>query len=255
MSFGNAARQPMTYECTALVGLNKAGTIKPLDGGYYRAVLGAFDFYNSGGAYYPFKDAQHLFEDSSALMRRIATGNCRGECGHPRKDGSMSMRDFVNRVCDIYEPNISHHIRRVTIDKESVKGPDGRPCIAVIGEVKPAGPRGPALQAAFENKHEDVCFSVRSLTKDDYVGSTLHKRMVQLITWDWVNEPGISVARKWNSPSLESMVITPTQIAQARALATRNGSGMESANVRMLDEMLSATEWNSKTILPPSARW
>lgn len=255
MSFGNAAAQQMSYECTALLGLNKAGTIKELDGGYFEAVLGAFDFYNSAGAYYPFQKAKELFEDSGALMRRIATGNCRGECGHPRKTPDMSMREFITRVCDIYEPNISHHIRRVRIDTTSVKGPDGRPCIAVIGEVKPAGPMGPALLAAFQNKHEDVCFSVRSLTKDSYVGNTLHKDMVQLITWDWVNEPGISVARKWNSPSLESVTISPTQLQQARREAVRANSGMESSSVRMIDEMITASGWAAKKDLPPSSRW
>jgi len=245
--------QSAKYECTALVGVNKAGTLKADARGYYdNVVLGAFDYHNSSGAFYPFEDAKHLFESSSPLMRKIATGNLRGEYGHPRK-GDMDMRQFINRVCDIYEPNISHHIANVRID--NIREASGRQVIAVLGRVKPAGPMGPALREAFENPEEDVCFSVRSLTEDGWVGNVLHKRMKSLITWDFVNEPGINVARKWNNPSLESFAISPQQLRLARDIQSRASNGMESAACSVMDQIARDLGWAGKSNRPPSADW
>ncbi len=267
--------QRASYACTALVGTNKAGSLKPNAEGYYTLVLGALNVFNSGGAYYPFESAKTLFKESSSLMRRIANGALRGEYGHPRKDPNMSMRDFIHRVGDIYEPNVCCHIRKVTIDYTSVKDEHGRPVIAIIGEVKPSGPMGHALKASLENPSENVCFSIRSLTQDNYVGGTLHKHLKTIVTWDYVNEPGLSVAKKWHSPALESMEddvrILPAHLAAAQQHQSQHAISMESTGGLSAEEIIKDLGWTGMgdgismegeeseevkpTNLPASAKW
>lgn len=239
--------QRASFSCTALMGTNKAGKLTPDADGYYTVVLGALDFYNSAGSFYPFESAKALFHESSTLMRRIANGCLHGEMGHPRKTPGMSQRDFVNRVMDIYEPNIACHIRKVTIDHGSVKDANGRPCIAIIGEIKPTGPMGPALKEALDNPSQNVCFSIRSLTNDTMVNGTVHKHLRAICTWDVVVEPGISVATKWRSPALESLVeeiIVPQQLLALRAAQGRQAVSMENRGGVSAESMLQALGWN-----------
>lgn len=191
------------YNCTALTGTNKVGIIKPDADGYYTVILGAFDFPNSAGAIYPWQHAKKMFEASGALMRRMNTGQQRGEYGHPKFVPGMTKAQYITRICTIEETLISHHIKEVWIDKETVKGPNGRAVVAVMGKLKPCGPHGDTLRRQLENPNENVAFSVRSLTQDRRIAGQLFKYMTTLVTWDYVNEPGISCATKYNNPSLE----------------------------------------------------
>lgn len=255
---------PISFACTALLGTNKAGELKCSDDGYYTVVLGALDFYNSVGAFYPNGDsAKELFKASSSFMRRIASGALRGEYGHPRMAPGMAMRDFMARCNDVLETNVSHHIRKVWVDYSSVKGPDGRPCIAIMGEIKPSGPRGDALKASLDNPSENVCFSIRSFTRDQMTGGVIHKHLLQIVTWDYVNEPGISVATKWKSPTLESMdesTVTIDHLVAARAIQQASGIALESHGGLPLDELIEQVESISVesrvgVSKPPSANW
>lgn len=247
--------QRAVFECTALKGTNKTGALKPDADGYYTMVVGALDFYNSRGQFYTYHGAKKLFEESSPFMRRIKEGSLYGECGHPRQDG-MSNMEFMNRIADVRENNIACHFRRIYLDNTTVRGPDGRMAIAIVAEIKPAGPMGPALKEALENPSQNVCFSIRSLTQDEMVRGTVHKHLRTIMTFDWVAEPGISIARRWSSPALESLVSVNTTAKEIQALRNRQiGSvGMESAANQMLAEALEALA-NAEHDLPPSARW
>ena len=255
---------PISFSCTALIGTNKAGDLKCDEDGYYTVVLGALDFYNSVGAYYPNgESAKELFKASSSFMRRIASGALRGEYGHPRMGAGMAPRDFMARCNDILETNVSHHIRKVWVDYTSVKGPDGRPCIAIMGEVKPSGPMGDALKASLDNPSENVCFSIRSFTRDQMTNGVIHKHLLQIVTWDYVNEPGISVATKWKAPTLESfdeMEVTIDHLVAARAIQQASGIALESNGSSPLDELIGQVETlnleSARTLQkPPSANW
>lgn len=193
----------MVFGCTALVGTNKVGTLKADENGYYEMVLGALDFNNSIGQIYPEAPAQELFKRSSGFMRRVANGYCRGEYGHPKKVPGMTMHDFMNRILVIEETRISHHIKDVWVDKSKVLV-DGRPVLAIMGKVKPAGPYGNALRESLQNVDENVAFSIRSITDDYRINGKTQKHLREIVCWDFVNEPGISVANKFKAPSLES---------------------------------------------------
>lgn len=261
-----------SLSCTALLGTNKAGTLKPDADGYYQVVLGALDVYNSGGAYYPEASAKHLFQQSSSLMRRIASGNLRGEYGHPRFQPGMTPDDFVNRVRDIYEPHVCMHIRKVTVDYTSFRNERGQPVITIIGEVKPSGPMGPALEKQFQNKFEDVCFSIRSLTNDEFSGGRVNKHIKLIVTWDYVNEPGLAQAHKWNAPGLESMddsvkilggtaaslteqFILPGQLKAMRDRQVATGVSMESDGGVSLEAFVEAVTTVQSLKRPRSSEW
>lgn len=252
---------PISFGCTALMGTNKVGELKCSEDGYYTVVLGALDFFNSAGAFYPNgASAQELFKASSSFMRRIASGALRGECGHPRMTPGMTMRDFMMRCSDILETNVSHHIRKVWVDYTSVKGPDGKPCIAIMGEIKPSGPMGHALKASLENPSENVCFSIRSFTRDTMRNGVIHKDLMNIVTWDYVNEPGISVATKWKAPALESFEeaeVTISHLVAARNLRQASGMSLESNGGLSLEELINQVSDApvSSFKRPPSASW
>lgn len=197
------------FSCTALMGVNKAGNLKPDNDGYYKVVVGAVNAFNSSGAYYPLEPAKKLFENSSSLIRRINKGCCKGEMGHPKPSPGQTIRDFVQRVMSIEETKVCCHFRKIWIEEEGHADAKGRPVAAILAETTPSGPYGPALKQSLENRHENVCFSIRSLT-NDYVNTEgfLQKDLQAIITFDCVTEPGIDIADKWHSPALEALVNT-----------------------------------------------
>jgi hypothetical protein len=252
-----------TYGCTALVGTNKAGVLAPNPDGYYKVVLGGLNVYNSGGAYYPYNDdAKRLFDESSTFMRRVASGTLRGEMGHPRMLPGMSERQFMSRVMDILETNVCCHIRSVTLDFDNVRDNNGNKIIAIIGEITPSGPMGPALKASLDNPSENVCFSIRSITNDVPINGILYKNLKSIIGWDCVNEPGLANSTKWKSPSLESYgeerKLSPVQLQ----LIVDNTKRMRSSGVSMeshdfhAEQVFADLGWDRpELILPLSARW
>ncbi len=249
--------QRASYSCTALLGTNKAGKLTPDEQGYYTLVLGALDFFNSAGAFYPLAPAKHLFESSSGLMRRIAAGNCKGECGHPKQQPGQSIRDYMARLMRIEETLVCCHFKEVWL--ETITDKNGKATMGVIGKVRPTGPMGPALKEALENPHENVCFSVRSFTNDTMANGVVQKNIKTIVTWDWVTEPGISVATKYNSPALESFnetVFTPEHLGAVEAAQEELGVGVESGSNVAVGDVMSDLGWSKpQAVLPPSARW
>lgn len=251
-----------TYGCTALNGTNKVGLLKPDADGYWELILGALNIYNNVGAFWPYDDAaKSIFEKSSQLMRRISGGALYGESGHPRRLPGMSEQQYINRIIDIIEENVSHHIAEVRIDPNLMKDNAGRPLMAIVGKVKPAGDKGAALLASLQNPKENVAFSVRSLTHDYLMGNTVVKSIRNLVTWDRVIEPGLSVATKYNNPSCESFADTELRITPAKLRLvidnnSRDRRGMESSDA-LLREMMRDMGWSSIEIgpAPPSSRW
>jgi hypothetical protein len=258
------ASQSITYGCTALVGTNKVGNLVKNKDGYYEMVLGALAAFNSAGAYYEINEAKTLFENSSELMRRINGGNLRGEVGHPRFQEGMSERAWFNRVNDIYEPNCCCHFSEVVLSYDTLKDSQGRPLVAVMGKVKPSGANERFLERQLDNSNENVCFSVRSFTNDVPQGGIMVKYLKKIVTWDNVNEPGISVANKYSVPSLESIRqdenafnFDLTAIVKIAEAERSDGISMESGQSHgtQLLQMIGYVEKNPRIFVPASYRW
>lgn len=250
------------YSCTALVGSNKAGVLKPDSNGYYEMVVGALDAFNRSGAYYPLSAAKHLFESSSSFMRRVNEGNCKGEAGHPKPGPGMSTRDFIQRVLTIEETKVCCHFKSFRLEMDGFKDNTGSPIVAIIAKVKPAGPMGPALKEAFENPDENVCFSLRSLT-NDFVqpNGVLQKNIKTIVTFDWVTEGGIWNAQKYKSPSLESFDEVSFNKEQLMSVkeAHKKGNVSVEHNSLDVDSVINDLGWSakgdSKIVTPPSLKW
>lgn len=193
------------FACTALAGVNKVGTLKRDANGYYEVVVGALNVFNSVGQFYVYEQAKELFEESSHFMRRVRRGVLRGELGHPKPLPGMTGDQFAQRCLSIYEDNVSCHHKEIFLDFDRVKDEKGNPVIAIISRMLPSGPHGAALQRSLENPDENVCFSIRAFT-DDFREHGVTKRILRtIVTWDQVNEPGLSAAEKFKSPALEGM--------------------------------------------------
>lgn len=196
----------VSFTSTALMGTNKAGILKPNSDGYYEVVLGGFEVYNGHGDYYDFEEqTKQLFEKSSSFMRMVQAGNLWGEYAHPKLEPGESMLKFVRRCLLIDELKTSHHIADVRINKSDVKDANGKPIIAVIGDIKPMGPYGSALKEVLDNKRSNCCFSVRAQTEDRQLPNGRECRSTKnIVTWDHVGDPGIETSTKYHAPKLES---------------------------------------------------
>jgi hypothetical protein len=195
---------------TKLKQSNKEGVLKPDENGYYTVPLGALNCYNSAGEFYSSEGINELFSKSSALQRRISNGNLYGELGHPKKLPNMSNFEFYQRARTIEETNVCFHISEVWIDYDFGKKVNSATpnMIGIFGKVKPAGPHANVLKEDLDNKKANVCFSIRCLTSVEVKNGVTIKKIEEIITWDRVIEPGINVANKWDTPSLEDLTDT-----------------------------------------------
>lgn len=195
----------ITYSCTALNGSNKVGLLKRESDGYYRVVLGALNAYNSANELYAYEPAKRLFERSGALMRRIERGALRAENGHPKMLPGMNDNSYAQRIMQIYEDRVCAHIKSVDLVFDRYKDKNNRPIIGIEGLITPDGELAHVVERALQNPNHNVAFSIRSFTENIPTFTGMTKILRNIITWDFVGEPGIREAEKYFSPSLESL--------------------------------------------------
>lgn len=207
----------MSFEVTTLKGVNKVGNIKRLDNRYVQVILGALEFDNSIGAVYDQQRVERILAAGSLFQKRINEGYLRGEWGHPKEYDYSDYRKFIQRIHTIDERNWAFHIRKVWVEPNYVL-PNGQRICAIMGEIRGEGPRQAEFDAMLENPDENLAFSIRSMATDRVVGGKVRKYIDNIITWDLVNEPGLSVANKYMSPSCESAVVVPVHTAVIEAM-------------------------------------
>lgn len=192
---------------------NKKGILTPDSDGYYTVIVGGLNSYNSAGEYYVADGVIDLFAASSHFQRRIKSGALYAELGHPKKLPGMSLDSFYNRIISLDDSNICGHFSEVSLDFDfGKKNPDlnNPSLIAIIAKVKPAGNKANVLQLALENPKQNAAFSIRGLTKNYEKNNRVERRLTNIITFDHVTEPGISIADKYMAPGLESRISTET---------------------------------------------
>lgn len=245
------------FTCTALSGTNKVGNL-PVDAdGYRTMVIGGLNMFNSAGQWYDYEGAKNLFEESSQFMRRVKRGSLRGEVGHPKQEKGQSFDDYVSRVLEIREGNVCVHFKEIWLDFNRMKDASGKSVIAIMAKLVPSGPFGSQLEKQLNNKNENVCFSIRSFTRDYYNKGVYVRELKNIVTFDAVNEPGISIANKFDNPSLESRadnVVTRGQIERAVS-AKQSLVGVESAMMTTGD-LFTSLGWDvPKDVKPPFSMW
>lgn len=228
---GLPARQDDTisYSNVALASSGKKGILKKLDHDYYEIILGAFAAFGNGGWLYDARTAMQYMENNREFKEWVQAGRMRSEWGHPVRTPGMTDAEWFQRICSIYEPNMSSHIRKVSTSMDTVTDERGRKVVAVIGEVRASGPKADEFRRQLENPYEDVNFSIRSFAAKNYRSMTKH--INKIVTWDNVWQPGIGVASKYNTPSLESKADVCRMLDQTEFHIQRlRGQIMDSAN-------------------------
>lgn len=250
--------QDIRFACTALDGTNKVGVIPKDNDGYYDMIVGGLNMFNSAGQYYEYEGAKALFEGSSPFMRRVSRGALRGEVGHPKKRIGETDDQYLDRIYAIDEGNVCVHFKEIYLDFNSMKDTTGKPVIAIRAKLTPSGAKGDFLERQLQNKNENVCFSIRSLTQDKMNRGIYTRTIKHIVTFDAVSEPGISIANKYAAPSLESYIdkaITETQVKRMCSNKLREGIATESS-VAMANELLAVMGWElPKTDKPAFAHW
>lgn len=203
--------------CNILTGIGKKGNLNCDTNGYYEIALGAFDVHNAQGEFYPFtSELKQMFTNSAALMRRIQKGYLRGEAEHPAPLPGQSIDAFLNRWRTVRMDNVASHIASVRLSYE--KDHRGKNIVVCYGRVKGSGPHEAGTNKMLANTEENVAYSIRSLTEPRLVNGQKHKCITGIVTWDLVNEPGIELANKYQTPSMESrdqLIITPDILNKA----------------------------------------
>jgi hypothetical protein len=240
--------------------VNVKGTLKPDAQGRYEMPVGGLNVFNSVGERYIAEGALELFQESSGFMRRVKGGKVKAECGHPKK-GNMTDDEYLTRIMRTEETNTCAFFPEIWLDFDwgrkhpELKSPD---LIAIMAKVEPSGPRGDCLRQAFESEGQNVCFSIRSLTKDFYYRGINHRVLKTIFGFDWVTEPGISFATKFDSPALEDLsdelFIVKTQMERVIEKMKVGGVGTEAAQIGI--EALQAFDYPGKgQSMPSFMKW
>ena len=250
----NNFRNNIMFACTSLVGVNKVGNLKKNENGYYPMVVGALNAFNSSGQFYDYEQSRLLFEESSSFMRRIKRAALRGEYGHPKppaREADPRMQrireeEFARRCLTIDELNVCCHHMRLWLDFDNVKDKQGNSVISIMSEVAPNGPLGNVLEKQLNNPNENVCFSIRAFTNNTLVRGTEVRVLREVVTFDYVNEPGIATAEKYLSPALENFLEQPMSRSLLEDALYKNrpsGISMESAIVAA-DSLFNNLHWD-----------
>ncbi len=244
----------VSYENELLPAMGKKTGVLSADASGYRTInLGGINLTNSAGQYYDSpQEVINLFSNSSNLQRRVRSGRLYSELGHPKPDG-LTDEQFLIRVLSLYEEKEVAHIRKIDL----INGVDenGRPCIIIVGEVKPSGPHAAVLEDKFNNGYEDTCFSIRCMTDVRREFGRVIKTITEIVTWDYVGEPGIAIASKYRSPSTESFDFSLETLVKARKKMEELQVGLESGGAGEMLNRLIDRKMSSRVIAPAAMKW
>lgn len=248
--------EPYHFTATKLANSQKKGKLAPDENGYYTLVVGALNVLNSAGQFYEYEAAKELFAANSVFMYRVKNGQVAAELGHPKKLPGMSDDDYVDRIHHIEETNICAYFMDIWLDPNYYKSnPEAQQgSIAILAKVKPAGPMGKYLKEELDDPNQNVCFSIRSLTRNYMVRGKWHKVLKVVVTFDKVSSPGIHVATKWDSPALEDLSSSIISgVSLERFVHRASEIGLESnALVGEIRTLLAPVDYTQK---PVYCRW
>lgn len=171
---------------------------KPDEEGYYDVTFGGLNVVNSAGEFYPMtSEVKKLFAESSTLQTKVKEGQLRAEWGHPKYDG-LSTKQRTVRALTIDEKSTCGHIKEVSVaDTPTRISGQPQPVYLITGKIRPEGPFGPSLKSTLENANSNTSFSIRAFFKQiEPANGMVQKPLGHIVTWDFVNSPGIPFATK-----------------------------------------------------------
>ncbi len=257
---------------TSAVGVNKSNDkIEKSGDGYYKLAIGALNVCNiHGQLYVGTEKVLSLFKgDSSKMCNLLNRGMLKGEYGHPRQPNPpLSNNAWLNRNLAIVETATCIHWREIILEDTGQKGENGSAIYNIWGWGKPSGPYGPALEEDINNPNVNVSFSIRSLIKEVAVGGRIHRHIFELMTFDYVNEPGIHTASKYvigkeaAHSDEDTMVLDYDTVIDIDEIKNSNGQlrdcvqcGLEDANDVKIYERIIAETVTAKTAVDITSTW
>ena len=233
------------YSCQVLNGTNKAGVIKQRSDGTYPMSVGALNMTNNKGEYYEYSYAKKFFDEASDLVRMAKKNVLIGEYGHPEQKPGESDASFIQRLLRLDEKSECVHHNRIYLDFDNHKDGAGRPIIGIMSDLFPSGPYGDSLQKKLEDGRQEVCFSIRCFSLPRKINGRVIKEMKHVVTFDYVNEPGIATATKYHSPTMESHsehLFTQGTLREAASRVLTNVHSNEAAQVPLV-RLMSSMGW------------
>ena len=233
-----AVASKVYFEAVKLPMLKKKGVITPDADGYYELVVGGLNTFNNLGSwYYTIEGVRELFGPGSILHRRIANGCLRAEVNHPKQKPNEKNDAYIARMLDIDRDNVCAHFKSLWLDEDFGKNhPEYKNpgLVAIMGLVKPSLPKGDMLKESLDNPNENVCFSIRATSGEEFIRGRRVRTLKDILAIDYVNEGGILVASKWDSPATESFdnsgaVQITKDLLDRIASETRQGVATESS--------------------------
>jgi len=209
----------ITLENTLALTVEQNGGYTANPDGSYDVILGALQAVNSVGEVY-ISDAEvlQLFEASSNLQSRIADGSAKGEADHPNLNG-LSEEKALERYLSVDPKLTSHIINKVSVDKKSVRvAGQPQPVYLIRGNITPMGAYGDALKSDLENPNSNTSFSIRAFCKRIVTPVSVIKKLTSIITWDWVDRPGINVANKKHTVTLETLDVLSFEVEDIKTM-------------------------------------
>lgn len=253
-----------SYSNIVLSGSGKQGVLKKFPDGSYEIILGALAAYGNGGWIYDENSGRSYIENDREFLAELNGGRLKGEWGHPRREAGMTDQDWFVRINEIREDNTCCAFTKIDLSMDLIKDEKGRRVVGIIGRVKPSGKQAGEFRDMLEDPEQDTPFSIRSFARKDF--NTMRKHINKIITWDYVTTPGIAVASKYNTPSLESKQDVKLLLDEAEFNLTSlrgqfinpaNDASMESNNhhIALIDRMIEQARVDTKIWVPQSLSW
>lgn len=206
----------------------------------YRVLLGAFNTYNIKGEFYRLDDPDRLLNDKTLLADRYKNGLLKSEWDHPDVSG-LPPEAARERYLYIDPNRTCNQITKVEFFTTNIKeeGWD-LPIILVIGWVVPIPVFGDKLEQLLKDPNINVAYSVRVINlKPKLINGIKVKDVLDVITWDYVSEPGVYTSTQWMAGGLKprsNEVSSEGLCIDGRCPLTRSKSSVSTESVLNTDD-------------------
>lgn len=192
------------------IGGRKLSPMYPDNEGYYNNVpIGALGTKTRKDGFYDVDSFVAYMDDTTRPFKiMLDDGGLYGENGHPENLPNTSAENKARNIARArrIDPNNYACFYR-SIKTRPLEGNAS----LIVASLRPFGHGEKQLRDSFADKYINTAFSLRSITKDEYVENICYKRMIELITFDHVGASGYKEATKrFADPTLSNEDVTFT---------------------------------------------
>ncbi len=203
----------------------RLGPVKWDEDGYTTMPMAVINHHTENNTFYDPDDLQQQINNAKSLLNiRLSRGTLKGEADHPVVHDTTPAS--INRLMSINKDRESHHIKDIlTKPHPNIKG-----AYIIFAKIKPMGMFGHLLKSELDEKYVNTSFSLRSLVNETYdnVKKLRMRKILNLVTFDWVTDPGsYEASKRWADIAMESrnnISIDPLDILNMQQQITSVGT-------------------------------